>query len=200
MYFGHTWSNVIELAHRPEYIHGHAIAVDMAYSATLSMVLGHLSEAQHRRLLYLFNDLDLAIDSPTFSLNLLHEATEATIKTHNGHLRAPLPVGGLGEHVIAQDVEWVDLESAWWTHKEYCLKMPRRGLGVDATIDIRGDAIKKEVEAGMAEKVRDEGSLDEGYGSAKSEGEVEWEEMHPDIEREEDAGRPFVARPVAVAA
>ena len=137
MYFGHTWSPVLELASKPELLHGHAISVDMAYSATLSHLLGHLPKASHARLLALFSNLGLALDHSEFTLDLLKEATVATTKTRDGKLRAPLPTGNLGTHVILPDVEWKDLAAAWELHKKVVQEFPRQGLGVDATIDIR---------------------------------------------------------------
>ena len=137
MYFGHTWSPVLELASKPELLHGHAISVDMAYSATLSYLLGFLPEASHVRLLALFSKLGLSLDHSEFSLELLKEATVATTKTRNGKLRAPLPTGNLGTHVILPNVEWKDLAAAWELHKKVVQEFPRQGLGVDATIDIR---------------------------------------------------------------
>ena len=137
MYFGHTWSPVLELASKPELLHGHAISVDMAYSATLSYLLNFLPQASHARLLALFSKLGLALDHPAFTLDLLKEATVATTKTRDGKLRAPLPTGDLGTHVILPNVEWKDLAAAWELHKKVVQELPRQGLGVDATIDIR---------------------------------------------------------------
>ena len=137
MYFGHTWSPVLELASKPELLHGHAISVDMAYSATLSYLLGLLPQASHARLLALFSKLGLALDHSEFTLDLLKEATDATTKTRNGKLRAPLPTGNLGTHVILPDVEWKTLAAAWELHKKVVQELPRQGLGIDATIDIR---------------------------------------------------------------
>ena len=137
MYFGHTWSPVLELAAKPELLHGHAISVDMAYSATLSNLLGFLPPASYVRLLGLFSKLGLALDHPEFTLELLKAATDATTKTRDGKLRAPLPTANLGTHVILPSVEWKDLAAAWESHKKVVRELPRRGLGVDATIDIR---------------------------------------------------------------
>lgn len=137
MYFGHTWSPTLELATQPELLHGHAISVDMGYSATLSMLMGHLPAASHARLLALFSNLGLALDHPSFTLDLLKEATTATIATRNGELRAPLPTGALGTHVIIANIEWPVLAKAWEMHKEFVKSLPRGGLGVEATIDIR---------------------------------------------------------------
>ena len=137
MYFGHTWSPVLELASKPELLHGHAISGDMGYSATLSYLLGFLPQASHARLLALFSKLGLALDHPEFTLDLLKEATVATTKTRDGKLRAPLPTGNLGTHVILPNVEWKDLAAAWELHKKVVQELPRQGLGVDATIDIR---------------------------------------------------------------
>ena len=137
MFFGHTWSPVLELAVEPPLLHGHAIAVDMAYSATLGLLLGHMSASTHSRFLSIFADLGLALDHPTFTVDLLKEATLSTIDTRDGQLRAPLPTSELGTYVILSQVKWETLEEAWHLHKSHVKAFPRNGLGLDMTIDVR---------------------------------------------------------------
>ena len=47
--FGHTWSPTLELTPQPHYFHGHAISVDMAFSATLAEQRGYLTTADRDR-------------------------------------------------------------------------------------------------------------------------------------------------------
>lgn len=137
MFFGHTWSPTLELAVVPALMHGHAISVDMCYSATLALHLGHLSQAMHTRMLSLFSKFGLALDHPAFTKALLHQGTEATIATRDGKLRAPIPTGNLGTHVILPMVDKADLDTAWEMHKGLVMKYPRMGLGSEGTIDFR---------------------------------------------------------------
>merc|ERR1712070_1108946 len=53
--YGHTWSPLHELVPEVPLRHGHAISIDMAYSATLANQRGLLSDQEHRRLLNLFS-------------------------------------------------------------------------------------------------------------------------------------------------
>ncbi len=84
MYFGHTWSPVLELAVVPELMHGHAISIDMSFSASLAYVHGHMSLACYHRFVGAFSSLGLAIDHPAFTLDLLKRATTSTTATRDG--------------------------------------------------------------------------------------------------------------------
>ncbi|OAA74237.1 2-epi-5-epi-valiolone synthase [Cordyceps fumosorosea ARSEF 2679] len=108
--YGHTWSPTHELVPDPPLRHGHAISVDMAFSATLSLVRGKLSEADHQRLLNLFSRAGLAIDHVDFDEKFLATATAAILKTRNGQLRAVVPVSPMGVCTFLNDV----------THEEMC--------------------------------------------------------------------------------
>ena len=137
MYFGHTWSPVLELAVTPPLLHGHAISVDMCFSATIAHHLGLLSPTQHRRFLRVFSTLGLALDHPAFTLKLMKEATSSTIATRDGKLRAPVPTGTLGTHEILPMVDEAILTAAWEEHKKAMKGWPREGLGLDMDIAIR---------------------------------------------------------------
>ena len=140
MAFGHTWSPNLELAADPKLLHGHAISVDMAFSASLAFLLGLLTRESHARMIAHFSLLGLSLDHPAFTLDLLKEATQATTLTRNGLLRAPVPTGDLGTHTILANVEWKDLVRAWKLHKAYLQDLPRKGLGIEATVDVREKA------------------------------------------------------------
>ena len=64
--YGHTWSPMHELMPETPLRHGHAISIDMAYSATLAHSRGLLSDEEHKRLLNLFSRAGLSIDHPQF--------------------------------------------------------------------------------------------------------------------------------------
>jgi len=137
MYFGHTWSPILELAVHPPLMHGHAISVDMCFSVTLAWHLGLLSEQAHIRFLEVFSSSCLALDHPAFTLDLLQTATSSTIATRDGHLRAPVPTGVLGTYQILRDVDLGTLEAAWALHKRICAAYARKGLGIQMTVDAR---------------------------------------------------------------
>ncbi len=46
--YGHTWSPTLELTPERPFFHGHAIAVDMAFSATIAQQRGHISAVRAR--------------------------------------------------------------------------------------------------------------------------------------------------------
>lgn len=137
MYFGHTWSPVLELSVSPPLLHGHAISVDMCFSAALAKHRGLLQQDQYYRFLRVFSGLGLALDHPAFTLELMKRATNATIATRDGRLRAPVPTGTLGTHKILQTVDEQVLEEVWERHKSSMVKWPRKGLGVEMDIAIR---------------------------------------------------------------
>ena len=134
MYFGHTWSPNLELAVSPPLLHGHAIAVDMCFSAILAHQLGLLPYDQYCRFLRVFSGLGLALDHPSFTLELMKEATNATILTRDGRLRAPVPTKKLGSHEILQMIDDEILTKAWEEHKRVVKPWPRQGLGLDMDI------------------------------------------------------------------
>merc|ERR1711988_712932 len=83
--YGHRWSPLHELVPDP-LRHGHAISIDMAYSATLSHIRGLLSTPDHRRVLSLFSRAGLSMDHPQFDSECLEKATQAILKTRDGKL------------------------------------------------------------------------------------------------------------------
>ena len=137
MFFGHTWSPVLELVADPPLMHGHAISVDMCFSATLAHVLGRLSMSCYTRFLNTFSEIGLALDHSDFTLGLMEEATASTTATRAGRLRAPVPIESLGKHEILQQVSREELEEAWRLHKEKVKTYPRYGLGLQVAIDSR---------------------------------------------------------------
>lgn len=66
--------------------HGHAISIDMAYSATLANVRGLLGDDEHRRLLKLFSRAGLSMDHELFNEDMLDRGTNAILKTRDGKL------------------------------------------------------------------------------------------------------------------
>lgn len=144
MYFGHTWSPTLELAVSPPLLHGHAISVDMCFSATLAHHLGLLPFDQYHRFLGVSSRLGLTLDHPVFTLDLMKQATKATTATRDGRLRAPVPTGRLGSHEILQMVDEAVLERVYEEHKRAAEEWPRKGSGLDMDIAIRPQATQKD--------------------------------------------------------
>lgn len=114
--------------------HGHAISIDMAYSATLANQRGLLSDDEHRRLLNLFSRAGLSMDHKQFDEDILDKGTKAIMKTRDGLLRAAVP-NPLGSCIFLNDVSEDELFSALRKHKEMMEEYPRKGAGLEAFVD-----------------------------------------------------------------
>ncbi|KAG9889281.1 Dehydroquinate synthase-like protein, partial [Aureobasidium melanogenum] len=132
--YGHTWSPLHELIPDPPLRHGHAISIDMAYSATLANMRGILSDEEHKRLLNLFSRVGLSMDDDHFTEDILDQATKAILKTRDGKLRAAVP-SPLGSCIFLNDVEASEMNAALKKHKEIMKSYPREGKGLEAHVD-----------------------------------------------------------------
>ncbi len=131
-----SWSPTHELVPDPPLRHGHAISIDMAFSATLSFLRGRLSKPDHLQLLGLFSRAGLAMDHVDFDEQLLLKATVAILKTRNGKLRATVPVSPMGESTFLNDVTHEEMCDALKFHKDLMKEFPRDGVGIDAYVDV----------------------------------------------------------------
>jgi 3-dehydroquinate synthetase len=129
--FGHTWSPTLELSPAVPYFHGHAINVDMAFSATIAKERGYLAESERDRILWLMSKLGLTLDSPYLTPELLHRATESIVQTRDGLLRAALP-HPIGTCEFVNDLTAAELDAMLTEHKQVCARYPRGGEGQDA--------------------------------------------------------------------
>ena len=128
--YGHTWSPTLELTPDTPYFHGHAINVDMAFSATVAHELGYLSDTERDRILGVMSSLGLALDSPYLTPELLRDGTESIVQTRDGQLRAALP-RPIGTCVFANDLDADQLDRMLASHKELVRGYPRQGDGED---------------------------------------------------------------------
>ncbi len=128
--YGHTWSPTLELAPDPHLFHGHAISVDMAFSATLAERRGYLSVADRDRVHGLLATMGLAIDSPWFTPELLERATASILQTRDGLLRAAVP-RPIGTCHFVNDLTVEELTEVLAAHQDLCAGYPRGGQGVD---------------------------------------------------------------------
>lgn len=132
--YGHTWSPLHELVPDVPLRHGHAISIDMAYSATLAHSRGHLPEADYKRILNLFSRCGLTMDHELFNEDILEKGTQAILKTRDGKLRAAVPAP-LGSCEFLNDVTQEELNAALRKHKEVMQGYPRKGEGLEAYVD-----------------------------------------------------------------
>lgn len=132
--YGHTWSPLHELVPEVPLRHGHAISIDMAYSATLANMRGILSDSEHKRILNLFSRAGLSMDHHQFDEDILEKATKAILRTRDGKLRAAVP-SPLGNCIFLNDVAMSEMYDALRKHKEIMKGYPRNGEGLEAFVD-----------------------------------------------------------------
>ena len=132
--YGHTWSPFHELQPSPPLRHGHAISIDMAYTATLALELGLLKKHEHAKLIGLFSRAGLTIDHPLFDDSAIEKGTAAILKTRDGQLRLATP-GPLGDCTFFNDYTLEDLKRVLAKHKEIAAKYDRKGAGLEAYVD-----------------------------------------------------------------
>jgi 3-dehydroquinate synthetase len=131
--YGHTWSPTLELAPERPMLHGHAVNVDMALSATLAERRGYVSVADRDRILGLMSRLGLALDSPYLTAELLRAASESITQTRDGLLRAPVP-RPIGSCSFVNDAADDELALTLSAHQQLCRNFPRGGAGEDVFI------------------------------------------------------------------
>jgi 3-dehydroquinate synthetase len=126
--YGHTWSPTLELAPDSPMLHGHAVNVDMALSATLAQRRGYITVAERDRILGLMSRLGLALDSPYLTPELLRAASESITQTRDGLLRAPVPCP-IGSCCFVNDATDDELARTLSDHRQLCQSLPRGGAG-----------------------------------------------------------------------
>ena len=114
--------------------HGHAISIDMAYTATLALELGLLKKHEHSRLIGLFSRAGLTIDHPLFDDTAIEKGTAAILKTRDGQLRLAVP-SPLGECTFVNDHTVDDLKRVLVKHKDIAKMYERKGAGLEAYVD-----------------------------------------------------------------
>ena len=77
--YGHTWSPLHELMPETPLRHGHAISIDMAYSATLANGRKLMTDEEHHRILKLFSRAGLSMDHELFDENMIVAGTESIL-------------------------------------------------------------------------------------------------------------------------
>ncbi len=128
--YGHTWSPTLELTPDLPMFHGHSVAIDMAFSATIAQQRGYISVIDRDRILGLMSRIGLAIDSSYLTSELLWKATESIGRTRDGLIRAAVPKP-IGSCHFMNDLTRLNLTQYLTAHKEICSHYPRKGDGED---------------------------------------------------------------------
>ena len=128
------WSPMHELVPETPLRHGHAISIDMAYSATLANMRKLISDEEYRRILSLFSRAGLSMDHHMFDEDILDKGTAAILKTRDGKLRAAVP-NPIGSCTFINEIEISELNTALRQHKEIMKEYPRNGEGIEAYVD-----------------------------------------------------------------
>lgn len=128
--YGHTWSPTLELTPEVPMFHGHAINIDMAFSATVAEQRGYISVDERDRIFSLMSRMGLAVDSLYLTSELLWKATDSIIQTRDGLLRAAVP-RPIGTCFFINDLTTAELDRMLAIHKDVCSGYPRGGDGVD---------------------------------------------------------------------
>lgn len=165
-----SWSPLHELVPETPLRHGHAISIDMAYSATLANNRKLITDEEHRRLLNLFSRAGLSMDHHQFDEEILEKATTAILKTRDGLLRAAVP-NPIGTCTFLNDVSAAEMNAALKRHKELMKEYPRNGEGLEAYVDASDTGYTEN--AKMAEESTLEGSAKKAGALNGSNGHVE---------------------------
>ncbi|HEY9750208.1 MAG TPA: sedoheptulose 7-phosphate cyclase, partial [Allocoleopsis sp.] len=131
--YGHTWSPTLELAPEPPLLHGHAVNIDMALSATIAAQRQYITTRERDRILGLMSRLGLSLDHPMLDSELLWQATQSISLTRDGLLRAAMP-RPIGTCHFVNDLTREELDAALQEHKHLCAAYPRAGAGIDAYV------------------------------------------------------------------
>merc|ERR550537_809848 len=140
--YGHTWSPVYELTPKPHPLHhGHAISIDMAFSATWAANEGWISEALRDRVHAQFRRAGLSLYHECFTSEKLLYGTKTIMERRDGDLYAAIPDGELGDCRFIMKTNFnspaeldASLEAALIVHKELCSSLPAGGVGKECFI------------------------------------------------------------------
>ncbi len=131
--YGHTWSPTLELAPAVPLFHGHAVNIDMAFSATIAEKRGYITAHDRDRILGLMSRIGLALNHPLLDSHLLWNATQSISLTRDGSQRAAMPKP-IGECFFVNDLTREELDAAIEDHKQLCARYPYDGAGIDAYV------------------------------------------------------------------
>lgn len=134
--YGHTWSPTLELTPEIPMYHGHAVNIDMAFSATIAQQRGYISVEERDRILGVMSHIGLALDSEYLTSELLWKATQSITRTRDGLLRAAAP-NPIGTCIFMNDLTREELDDSLLVHRAICQNYPRQGDGLDMYISFK---------------------------------------------------------------
>jgi len=93
--FGHTFSPLLESAMGFDIEHGEAVAIDMALSATIALLLGLIPQSGCERILQVLENASLPIFAPKLTVPLCREGIVEAARHRGGSMNLVVP-GGIG--------------------------------------------------------------------------------------------------------
>jgi len=140
--YGHTWSPVYELTTKPHPLHhGHAIAIDMSFSATWAAKEGWISEELRDRVHGIFRKAGLSLYHPSFTVQQLHYGTTTILQRRDGDLYAAIPDNEIGKCRYVMLSDFADrgaldksLQQGLLTHVELVQEKYAGGQGAEIFI------------------------------------------------------------------
>jgi len=141
--YGHTWSPVYELTAKPVPLHhGHAIAIDMCFSASWAANEGWISEELRDRVHAQFRNAGLSLHHDCFTAEKLHYGTKTIMERRDGDLYAAIPdtVIGRCRYIMLSDFGGsraeldASLERGLEAHKVLMAREENGGVGTDPYI------------------------------------------------------------------
>jgi 3-dehydroquinate synthase len=141
--YGHTWSPVYELTAKPVPLHhGHAISIDMVFSASWAANEGWISEELRDRVHALFRNAGLSLDHDCFTVEKLHYGTKTIMERRDGDLYAAIPDNEIGKcrYIMLKDFGGsraemdASLQRGLEAHKALMTREANGGVGTDPYI------------------------------------------------------------------
>jgi len=140
--YGHTWSPVYELTPKPHPLHhGHAIAIDMSFSATWAAKEGWISASLRDRVHGIFHKAGLSLFHPSFTVQKLHYGTTTILQRRDGDLYAAIPDKEIGKcrYIMVNDFKDraaldASLEAGLKAHTTLVADSYNGGLGTECFI------------------------------------------------------------------
>jgi len=140
--YGHTWSPAYELTPKPHPLHhGHAMAMDMAFSATWAAKEGWISDDLRDRVHKVIRNLGLSLYHPSFDVDKLHYGTTAIMQRRDGDLYAAIPDKEIGKvrYIMIDDFKDraaldASLEAGLKAHQQLMNDKYEGGVGTECYI------------------------------------------------------------------
>ena len=129
--YGHTWSPGFEI--EAGLLHGHAVSIDMGFSAYLSLRKGWIDRATFERILALISGYGLSLWHDVLDdKRVMLESHRKIVQKRGGNLAAPVPKGAIGSCGYLNDLSNSALLAALADYRGVCIGYPRAGRGIDS--------------------------------------------------------------------